>query len=84
MQLLISFRNHQHEFSELRKFVDQNDNLNSKDDKIVDENESRIVHEMISIVHVNFFSTVRLSSDDFKIEKMTRSNIDRHACANRK
>ena len=84
MQFLISIKNHQHEFFEFRKFVDQNDNLNSKNDKIVDENESKIVHEMINIVHVNFFFIVRLNSDDFKTEKMTRSNIDRHVCANRK
>ena len=84
MQLLISFKNHQHEFSELRKSVDQSDNLNSKSDKIVDENESKIVHEMINTIHVNFLFTVRLSFDDLKAEKMTRSNIDRHACANRR
>ena len=84
MQFLISFRNHQHEFSELRKFVDQSDNLSSEDDKIVDENESKIVHEMVNIVHVNLLSIVRLNFDDLKTEKMTRSNIDRHACANRK
>ena len=65
-------------------FIDQNDDLNSEFDKIVDWNESKIVHKMINIVHVNFLSIVRLSSDDLKVEKMTRSNIDRHACANRK
>ena len=84
MQFLILIKNHQHEFFEIRKFVDQNDNLNSKNDKIVDWNEFKIVHEIIDIVYVNFFFIVRLNFDDFKIKKMIRSNIDRHVCANRK